>query len=298
MHARTTACAALAASGLLALPGVAGAAGGKTVFAGPLKVKGYQMTLMATDGGASDELTFMFNKTSGKSFQMHNYAFQKGAASVTVKGSKATIKGTLGKYGSVSLKLKAAKKTRGVVPKGCKGKPGTSLTGVVAGKLRLVPDTTFFKTVSAKSLKATIPGTSTIKCDGNGGGGTGGKPSHGVMLSSFGQAPAGSVMLSVSKGSAGTYHMVSVTEPGSDTTMVTHMITALGGASDLAASDDMTSATLTASGAFLSGSAKFTSEDVPGMSMGTLLGDYAAKFDSIGRIALENSDGSAMLQKY
>jgi hypothetical protein len=298
MHARTTACAALAAAGLLALPGVAGAAGGKQVYAGPLKVKGYQMNVMAADGAGGDSVMFLFSKFAGKSTQTHTYSFQKGV-SVVVKGSKATIKGSLGAYGSVNLKLNATKRVGGVVPKGCTGKVGASKSGIAAGKLRLVVDKTYFRTVSAKRLKATIPGSANIKCDGEGGGGTGGKPAHGVSLfkSLAGDGGGRNVMLNASKGSSGTFEMASVMEQ-SPQVMVSHTITASAPASALTAADDLSSATLTAAGPFLSGTGRFAGELMGGMSMGALTGDFAAKFDSIGRVVLVDDEENAMLRKY
>ena len=81
---------------------------------------------------------------------------------MTVKGSKATIKGSLGRYGSVNLKLNATKKARGVVPKGCTGKVGATRSGVAVGKLRLVADKTYFRTISKKNLNASIPGSANM----------------------------------------------------------------------------------------------------------------------------------------
>jgi hypothetical protein len=287
MHARTTTCAALAAVGLLALPGVAAAAS-KSVYAGPLNVKGYTMNVFATDGGASDSLTFMLSKTAGKSTQTHNYAFATGVK-VVVKGAKATIKGSLGRYGSVKLNLNAARKTRGIVPKGCTGKVGASRSGTAAGKLKLVADSTYFRTISAKRLAASIPGTANIKCQGSGDGGTGGNPSSGLTLSSFPDMPGGDVILSISKSGGSVLEMVSrmdAPEAIAPASSVSHMILARTGAAGLTAAADLTSASATAAGPFLTGSLQFTGEPMAGMSMGTLAGDFTAKFDSIGKLQL------------
>jgi hypothetical protein len=297
MHARTTACAALAAAGLLALPGVAGAAGSKSVYLGPLKVKGYQMTAFATDGGSSDSLMVMFTKFAGKSSQSHTYNFMKGV-SVSIKGSKATVKGSLGAYGSVNLKLNATSSVKGVVPKGCKGKVGASKSGVAKGKLGLVLDKTYFRKVSAKSLKGLIPGKANIKCSGQDGG-SGGGSSHGVTLSQsiYGDGSGGMTMLSATKTSKGTFESVTVSEPSNGVATVMHHISASAPASALTAADDLSSATLAATGPFLSGSGKYAAmEGMP--NMGTFTGDFAAKFDSIGKVALGSEDGMAQLRKF
>ena len=161
---RTPALAALCAAGLLAAPAVASAAG-STVIAGPLKVKDYEMTVTATDG-ATDSLGVMFNRTAGKASQMHTYSFSQG---VTVKATakSASIKGSLGRFGKVDLKLRgvgAAK--QGVVPKGCTGTAGKSRAGTLRGSFKLVADSTYFKTVSAKSLKGQLVKGGKLTCDG------------------------------------------------------------------------------------------------------------------------------------
>jgi hypothetical protein len=298
MHARTTGCAALAAAGLLALPGVAGAAGSKQVFAGPLKVKGgYSMSLIATDGGAKDDMAVVLSKTVGKSSQMHNYDFPSGVK-VVIKGSKATIKGSMGRYGTVSLKLNASKKTRGVVPKGCTGKLGASRSGIAAGKLKLVADTTYFRTIAAKRLKAFIPGSGNIKCDGNGAGGSGGGTSHSVMLMNTADTAKGSLSLTIMKtDSSGVLQMVTLSEPSTPQASVLHMIMARAGASGLQVAGDLSSATAVATTPFLAGSLKFAGESMGTMSSGSITGDFAAKFDSIGTLGVQSADGTAMLMK-
>jgi hypothetical protein len=59
----------------------------------------------------------------------------------------------------------------------------------------------------------------------------------------------------------------------------------------------MTSATAKAAGAFLAGSLSFTGEPRGSMSMGTLSGDFAAKFDSIGTLPVAAGGPDAMLRQ-
>jgi hypothetical protein len=44
----------------------------------------------------------------------------------------------------------------GIVPPGCTGKPGNARKGTLTGATKLLLDTTFFKTLASKGLKAKI----------------------------------------------------------------------------------------------------------------------------------------------
>src|SRR3954452_14277733 len=162
MNPRSLLLAATAASALLAAPAGAWAAG-STVVAGPLKAKGYDITLTATDNGASDSFGVTAIKTSGGSSQMHSWSFAGGVA-VSVKGGKATIKGSLGRYGAINASVRAGGAGRGVVPKGCTGTAGSARTGRLTGATRLVLDSTFFKTLTPKALKAQIVAGGSLTC--------------------------------------------------------------------------------------------------------------------------------------
>jgi hypothetical protein len=298
MHTRTVSCAALAAAGLLALPAVAGAAGSNTVVAGPLKVKdGYSLTLMATDGGARDSLDAVLTRTAGKSTQMHDYAFAKGVK-VAVKGTRATIKGSLGRFGRVDLKLIATKRTRGVVPKGCTGKAGATWSGTATGQLKLVADKTYFRTISAKRLPASILGASKLRCGGGDGAGNGGGGAHGVTLMKTIDTAASTKTLVLSAGGgAGVSQMVSVIDKNTAPARVSHIITARAGASGLQAASDLSSATAAGAAPFLGGTLRFAGDAFGSMATGTLSGDFTAKFDSIGRIAFASDEPDAMLMR-
>jgi hypothetical protein len=285
---------ALAAAALLALPAAAGAASTKTVSAGPLKVKGYSMTILATDAGSADSLSIVFDKAAGSARQMHSYTFARGVA-VAVKGSTATIKGSLGRFGSVNLRLAAGRKARGAVPKGCTGTPGTTRKGVAKGKLKLVADSTFFKTVAAKKLTGAIYGAAKLDCRTMPAG-----SEHGLMLTSSVDAADGQLMLTISRDGAGKVTqtvMRSDAEAATAPASVFHMISAPAGAAGLAPSADLSSATAAAAGPFLAGSLRFDGEAMAGMSMGRLSGDFAARFDSIGTQQLAAGGPDAMLMQ-
>jgi hypothetical protein len=291
---RTPALAALCAAGLLAVPAAASAAG-STVVAGPLKVKDYTMTLTATDG-SSDSLGVMFSRTAGKSSQLHSYSFSQG---VTVKatGKSASIKGSLGRYGKIDLNLRgvgAAK--RGVVPKGCTGTTGKSRAGTFRGSFKLVADSTYFKTVSAQSLKGQILRGGSLKCDGAAGGPEAKAP---TTLSATLQQPAGMLMFTALKAADGavTQHAMRMdTAAATAPASIMHMISAPGGAAAFAPSADLSSATGTAVSPFFTGGFSFASDMAMGASaMGKLGGDLVAAFDSIGAQPIAAGAPDAMI---
>src|SRR4051794_36256298 len=98
-------CAAVAAPCLIA---PAAASARTPAPAAPMKVKGYALPRIATDGGAAVSLMVPAVKTAGTSQQMHSWTFH--GAKVTVSGAKATIKGGLGRYGAIDANVKATGK--------------------------------------------------------------------------------------------------------------------------------------------------------------------------------------------
>ena len=247
--------AATAATALLATPALASAASAPTVVAGPFKAKGYNITLTATDGGAADTFGVDATKVSGGSTQMHSWSFGSGVK-VSIKGGKATIKGSLGRYGKVDATLKAGSARKGSLPKGCKGSAGTQRAGAVTGKTVLSLDTTFFKTLKPKGVRLGLPG------DG----------------------AADSTMVTVSKADGKVTQMAMNSEDQGATApaSVFHMIMATTGASGLDAAADLTTAKAPAAGPFLSGTLSFAGEAAGStMASGTASGDFTAKFDVI-----------------
>jgi hypothetical protein len=289
---RTPTLVALCAAGLLAAPAAASAAG-STVVAGPIKVKDDTMTLTASDG-ATDSLGVMFNRTAGKATQMHSYSFAQGV-SVKTTAKSATIKGSLGRFGKVDLKLRAGAAKKGVVPKGCTGSPGKVRGGTMRGSFKLVADSTYFKTVSAKSLKAQIIKSGALKCDGSGGGDS----KAPTMLTVNLDQPEGTLMFTAMKAADGTITQqamrmdeASATAPAS----IMHMINAKGGAAAFAPAADLSSATGSAVSPFFTGGYSFASDMAMGTSaMGTLSGDLVAAFDSIGAQPIAAGSPDAMI---
>lgn len=279
MHSRTCGLAALCAVVLLAVPGAASAATPTTVVAGPLKVKDYSMTVTAADG-SSDSLNVMFNRPAGKASQLHFHSFTRGVK-VTTSASMAAarITANLGRYGKIDLKLTGAGVAkRGVVPKGCTGRAARMRAGTLKGSYRLVADSTYFKTVSAKRLKAQLFEGGSLKCEATGNGdGTGGTRGA-TRLSSTIQGSDGMLTLSVSS--------------------VMHLINAPGPGSAFAPAGDLSSATGTGLTPFLSGAFSFASDyQTATMATGTLTGGLAARFDSIGTQQIAASAPAAILTR-
>jgi hypothetical protein len=281
-------CAATAAS-LLAAP--AGALAKGTVTAGPIKAKGYSITLTAMDGGR-DSLLVNAVKSAGGSQQLHSWTFS--GPKVTVKGGSATIKGSLGRYGSINAKVRTTKSAKGTLPPGCTGTPGSARKGTLAGKTKLVLDSTFFKTVKPKNVKAQIIKAGKLECAATGGG-TNGK---GLMLSGTADSADGTLTVSVVKaGSRVTQTVMRSDDPAATApASVFHMITANTGESGLHAASDLQNASAPAAGPFLLGQLAFAGEPMGSMATGTISGDFAAKFDSIGQQQLPEGTDAILMQ--
>ncbi len=274
---------ALAAACALLVPAGAQAAG-TSVVAGPLKAKGYDLTI----SGSGSSLAIMAAKTSGGSTQMHTWSFT--GAKVSAKG----IKASLGRYGKIDLRFSGGRSGRGVVPKGCTGTPGKTTVGTMKGSLKLKLDSTFFKTVSAKQLKGQLAKSGKLDC----GSGTG-KETTGTTLSVTDAGSVDMLMLSISKVGSSVQQMMMRTDDrtASAPASITHMIMAKAPASGLTAAGDLSSATAQAAGPFLTGSLSFTGEPMAGMATGTVSGTFAGKFDSIGTQTLP-ADATAILMQH
>lgn len=290
MHRKSTLCAAVAATALLAMPAAALADGG-TVIAGPIKAKGYSLSLTATD--ASDSLAVTATRTAGGSQQMHSWSFT--GAKVSIKGAKATIKGSLGRFGKLNAKVSTSRKAKGRVPAGCTGTAGSARKGKLTGKSKLVLDSTFFRTVKLKSVKAQIVKSGKLDCSG--GGGTG--HPKGLMLMSSLDGPAGQLMVTVTKSGGSVTQTVMRTDAAATTAPATvfHLISARTGASGLAAAADLSTASAPAAGPFLSGTLSFAGQAMGTMASGAISGNFAAKFDSIGSQSLPAGNDAMLMQQ-
>jgi len=264
MNTRLIAGAALMAA--LALPTAAQA--DTSPVGGPLKVRDYEMSVIGTDA-AKDSVTVLFSRTSGASSQQHMYSFDSG---VTVTAT--SIKGSLGRFGAIDLKLTGARAAKGTLPAGCSGNPGTTKRGTLTGSFKLVADSTYFRTVTARSLAGTTSTGGSIRCDSATAtvpGGNNGTFS-GPMLSLTKSDADGMFTFSATPKTQSAMRMddAAATAPA----RIMHMISAPGAG--------LKGQSVSGIAPFIGGSGAYS-----GGVSGTLSGDLTAKFDSIGSIAIE-----------
>jgi hypothetical protein len=263
MNTRLIAGAALTAA--LALPTAAQA--DSSLVGGPLKVRDYEMTVIGSDA-AQDSVMVLFSRTSGKSSQEHMYSFDSG---VTV--TPTAIKGSLGRYGAIDLKLAGARAAKSALPAGCSGNPGTTKRGSLTGSFKLVADSTYFRTVTAKSLPGMASTGGKVRCDGEGSAtpGTGPGGTGGPMLSLTKTGPDGMFTFSATAKAQSAMRMDDdeATAPAS----IMHIISAEG--------TGLKGTAVPGISPFLGGAGTFD-----GDVSGTLAGDLTAKFDSIGTVTI------------
>lgn len=173
-------------AGLMVSPAAASAAG--MVTGGPVKAAGYSVTLAADDAREGDTLTIIADRGTPADGESEILTFTKGVR-VTVGRGSATIKGTLGRRGSVDLRLRATRTQRSKPPKGCTGSRSTTRTGRLEGRLRL--RLANGKRITIRSLNGAIRGSGKLVCnpdpriggDGEGGDGGDGGGEPRLMLS-------------------------------------------------------------------------------------------------------------------
>jgi hypothetical protein len=281
---------AAVAAALLLAPAAASAAA-PTLIAGPLKVKDYSMTVSATHG--SSAVNVLFNRTAGKATQTHMYSFDSGAT-VKVKGAKGSLKADLGRFGAIKLKLKnvgAARK--GSVPAGCTGTPGSARSGKLTGSFKLVADSTYFNTVSAKRLKAQVVKGGSLNCQG-----AGGQPDAPTTLMANLEQPGGQLTFYATRAADGGVAQQAMRiddEAATAPASIMHLINAPGGAAAFAPASDLSGATGTGVGPFLTGAFSFAGEPFGTMASGKLSGDLVANFDSIGAQQIASGAPDAIL---
>jgi hypothetical protein len=278
---RTLPIAGLAVATLAVAAPSAAQAAPHAIVAGPITTHGYQLSVMGIAG--SPVLTVMLERDRGSTTQAHLYTVKTGVHTTTKR-----IRADLGALGSIDLRLVA--KRSGHLPAGCRGTE--QRVGTWAGSLRLVPDTTYFKTITAHRLPASVLKDDQLECD-EPGSSTSAAGETGPQLVTGGTGPA----ISADTAST-TLNVTGRRGPAS----VVHLLTQ---ASTLEAAADLTSATLTQKGSAITGTATFagsvmaaTADQGPvGItSTGKLSGTLTGHFDSIGTVTVGPSV-SAILEK-
>jgi hypothetical protein len=286
----------LLAAGALALiisaPSTAApTAGSALLVTKSFSYKGYEWTLIATDGqsGKPDSLTIFSQKKSGSGSQSHSWSFGKGISfNASASLSSARLIANLGRYGTIDARFSGSGglSTKSL-PAPCKGPKFQTRDGNLSG-FSFNADTTFFRKVSERSLDASLsrqPASGQIKCGTGSGGGGIPKPKPGELsLSAFGAGGQRLSMVASKKPSGEVAQTVYVVDQAAaPASAVVHAISATAPSSSFTAAGDLKSARVNGAGAFLSGTASFSAQAAYGkVATGKLSGSYRAKFDSIG----------------
>jgi hypothetical protein len=278
----------------LTLPATAGAAG--TVSGGPVKAGDYDLSLTATDA-KKDTLTIILERGTQARGENVVLNFTRGVR-VTVRGSTATIKGTLGSRGSVDLRLQGAgAPSRGKLPKGCTGSPGTTRTGRLVGKLRLrLPDGKF---VTIRSLPGASHVGADLECrstdnrpggDGDGDGGDGdGEP----RLMATGDSEGATFSFMATKRALTLNRIVPAQRDRGTTVMAVNSAHATG-SNLLTVSGGGSRATVAPAGAF-GGTGLFTATMNAGsMAMGPLTGSLRVKLAGVPIISITSEQATLL----
>jgi hypothetical protein len=292
----------LVALGALAFAAPAFAASPVVLTAGPVKVKDYKMTLVASEAGSKDSLLVLFSRGSGASTQTHTYSFAQGVdLKVAPSLASATLKASLGRFGSIAMSFGGSGKATAATPPGCTGVKYLSKRGSLRGTFRLVADTGYFGTVGQKRLAASLgkqQGSGQLNCGGGGTPGTGGKPTGALTLTAMKADGASTFMVSAQKAADGSVTQSAMQIDRAGSTTVMHAISAKAAKASFEAAADLSTARLAAAGPFLSGTLSFASATATGGSaFGELSGDFVAKFDSIGHRSPVELAASGILQR-
>lgn len=268
----------------LALPTTANAAG--TVSGGPAKVAGgYTVTVQGTDG-AKDSFSVSIVQGKATRGQTDHLSFSRGVR-VTVRSRSASIKGSLGRHGSVDLRLRDARKVKGKLPEGCKGSTGTTYSGRLQGRLRLrLPNGKF---VTIRSLPGSTFAGGKLDCQGrtpgtgDGGDGSGdgtGEP----RLTLSQQVPGGTLVFSATKRTLDLTRILDEARDGRTTVSHVQRVHATG--DRLLRPSSATQATVGGTGAF-TGSGAFSGAAVtPTMATGPLTGNLRARIQGGPTVAI------------
>jgi hypothetical protein len=265
--------------------------------AGPA-VHGYRVHVAATEFKRTQAgtVTITLTRRSGASMQSHQWLFTgRSAPRVDISLTRATVKGDFGPFGKLNIRIRGTGKTRhtALVPPSSAYSACTSAgrqaerAARVTGTLSLHLDQGLFRGVRArgfsggraidtpryrcKPVPADRAGTAVTLAGGD--------------FSAFQLKPGGSVTESVRV----ERRQDTPTAPSTDDGKVQSVHTiSVGGlpASALRRAGDLSSATVRAGGAWLSGSVRYTAHTPPGdqSTQGIGAGDFAAHFDSLGTL--------------
>jgi PKD repeat protein len=266
---------------------------------GPVKA-GHGYTLSGTAGtpspGAASELTLVLSKKGGSQTQSYSYEYSK-QVSVKANGnlSSGTLKVTVGSYGKLSLRFAATGGSKTIKdPDGCTGPKFQARPGKVNGTLSFKTHSSFLGNVSAHTAKASLTkfGPGTEHCGASvdtylltiSGGGT----LSGNLLGGTRHGSTNSVSAGYNQFASGTFPFIlfaSITQ---------------GGSSAWSFQPNLSSARVSVSGPFMSGTSAFAEtsrcETTPNFVYGSVSGTVTAHFD-VGGTQTYGSDGQGTLTK-
>lgn len=292
------ALAALVATAACATPAVA-ADRTRTLVAGPIRHRGHQVSLIASDG-PRDSLVVWLHRRAGRSELTHMFTFNRGV-NVTSRGNAPRIVARLGRYGTVRLTLRGMRARRGVVPPGCSGVASRAMVGTLRGRLDLRLGKPF-KRISARSLRGARMGRSTIEC----GGAT--DPSaelqSGTVLTAtdrVGGEQERMLMVAAIRDRDGRVTLQGVhldQRPAVAPASIGRIATVPVSASAFKVAPSLTDATVVGSGPFMSGTLRFTAT-TPGTSpvFGTVGGTFAVRLPGLGVQRLSDEAHATLIRR-
>jgi hypothetical protein len=278
MKATAVVVSAVAAAGLAGATTPAVAAPSRAVVAGPIAVHGYQLSVMGFSG--RPVVTVLLERDRGTTTQAHIYTVSRHHIRLTTN----RIRADLGALGSIDLHLGA--RAARALPPGCHGREAR--VGTWTGRLRLVPDTTFFGTITATRLPGSVLKDAEFECSEPG-------------TSTSGAGETGPQLVTTERGpnvAADTRSTTITTTGRRGPATVVHLLTER---STLQVAPDLSSASLTPIGSAITGSATFagsvaaaTTADGPAgaTSKGTLSSTLTVHFDSIGDVRVAPKIGA------
>ncbi|MEA2445760.1 MAG: hypothetical protein QOJ12_3052 [Thermoleophilales bacterium] len=314
-HGRWGLAALLAALGSAALPAAASAFDSvfpsiQSVSFSAGKAKGYDVDVevFRTRSDPQGTVHVTLTRRVGTSVQAHRWSLGGKAfpSTLSFDGSlkSGRVRADLGRFGSLDLRLTGTGSTAKVAPEvplrgaspntpaadgACTGESGKRRAAKISGTVELTLDKDFFGTLRPRRVTgASLESTPSVRCpEAPAGAGTdvtlmsGGGPAHPGSLKVT-QATSGATTVDYTvlqyqrtPGKSGSINSTSGA-------LVTHQVTATGlPASTLTRAPDLSSATLTGSGAFFSGSGQFAAAGPQdfGSAMGTMSGGFTVRFD-------------------
>ena len=275
-------CVAVLLGTACVVPATSNAATVFTLTIGPLKARSYAMTMVPQCGRGGCGASILFSRAMGKGSQTHQYSATKGKVTATSLRS-AKVTATFGSLGTMNMTFHAKSVKRAVLPKSCKGKAGKIAVGTVTGRFTLKADANYFKTVSARTLPATVASSAVMTC-------TPTSSPHAVYFGSTSVQDLDPSFYATRSGPTTTISATAYEQRGG--VRISHTLVVPTSAAHLVTAADLSSATLTGAGA-LTGTVSATFPSGSGaQAIAPLSGQLTGHFDSLGTVDLVKAGGS------